>query len=323
MRLSNKGNLIFFMKKLFLCFTFLFFLAGGAFCEKCGIIFTPSFGLTFTDHGEYIFSPSGKRLYSYLEWKAEPLFQIGLETSFIFKYFDLTLGGNFGISRECGQMFDSDWVSSGIKTTYSIHKNDAAGNFDLYAVLGFKIPIKKITFTPELALWYYYDYFHAHDGYGWYGGEAYSKNGEDNPWNSIYARKAKKLYPVDLTRKTFDFMGGLKISYAPVKNLSITAGTYIILCTKVNNYDYHYAKPDSGNDFSIKEIQKSINSRFKETLCLSYAFGGNYIVSLSASYLFGGIIQGELYDDDELTIQKSGSDIYSFNVKLSFGLILQ
>ena len=310
------------MKKIFCCLTFLFFLFAEASCEKFGLSITPSFGLTFSDNGEYIFTPSGKRLVSYLEWKAMPLIQTGLEVSYSNKLLELTFGGDFAFPTECGQMFDSDWISSGVKTTYSIHKNNSVTNYDFYAESGLKIPVKKITIIPAVAWDYTFSHYHAHDGYGWYGGEAYSKNGEDNSWDSTYARKAKKLYPIDLTRKSTDVFMGLKLTYEPISNLSFSSGSYVALYTKVHSYDYHFGKPGTLNDFSITEIQEACLSRVKETLGVSYSFCRHYAVNLNASYLYGKLIKGELYDDDELTTQKSGSDISSFNIKVSFSFIL-
>lgn len=278
--------------------------------------------MNFSKNGEYIFSTSGRRLYSYLEWNAQPLIQVGFETSIIYKYLNISFGNNFSIPGDFGQMFDSDWNSYSVKTTYSVHKNNASCNYNLYTILGFSIPVKKFKITPEIGLVYYYDYFHAHDGYGWYGGEAYSLNGEDNSWDSIYARKATKLYPIDLTRKTFDVLAGIKISFTPLQRLTCTVGSYIVFFTYVHSYDYHYAKPDSSNDFSITEIQNAFFSRFKESLAVSYAINKKYSINLVASYLFGDVIQGELYDGDELTTQKSGSDIYNFTISLSLSIFL-
>lgn len=312
----------FIMKKSITCFILLFFLMSGAFCEKLGIVLTPSVSVDLSKNGEYIFSTSGRRLYSYLEWNAQPLIQVGFETSIIYKYLNISFGNNFAIPGDFGQMFDSDWNSYSVKTTYSIHKNNASCNYNLYTILGFSIPVKKFKITPEIGLFYYYDYFHAHDGYGWYGGEAYSLNGEDNSWDSIYARKATKLYPVDLTRKTFDVLMGLKLSYSPIQKLSFTIGSYIVFFSYVHSYDYHYAKPDSSNDFSIIEIQNAFFSRFKEAVNISYAINNKYAINLAASYLFGDVIQGELYDGDELTTQKSGSDIYDFSISLSLSILL-
>lgn len=310
------------MKKIFFFIIFHLFLLSGTFCEKKGISIAPSFGLTFSDNGEYIFSPSGKRIVSYLEWKATPLIQAGLEVSYTGKILELSLGGDYSLPIECGQMFDSDWISSGLKTTYSIHKINSVCNYDFYIETGLNIPIKKITITPGITWNYYFDHFHAHDGYGWYGGEAYSKNGEDNSWDSPYARKAKKLYPIDLTRKAYDVFFGFKLSFAPINLLSFSLGSYLALYTKVHSYDYHFGKPNTLNDFSFNEIQEDCLSRFKETLSISYTFSKYFAVNLKASYLFGMLIKGELYDDDELTTQKSGSDISSFNVKLSLSLLL-
>lgn len=311
------------MKRRFLLFfaIFFLFLNNQIYSQnKIDIIIKPSFEISLSDNGEYIFNTSGKRLVSYLEWKTEPLFKVGIEAEISYKFLYFNIGGVFGVPRECGQMFDSDWISSGIKTTYSIHVNDCKSSFDFFSAIGCKIPIKRFEVIPQFLFNYSYDSFYAHNGYGWYGGEDYSKNGENVPWDSEYARKASKLYPIDLIRDSLNTFLGVTVSYTPFQNFSISAGTLFSFYTYVHSYDYHHADPQSLNDFSMTENQQAFFRRFKETLSVYYIYNDRFVFELSGSYLFGGIIQGELYDDDELTTQKSGSDIYNFSIKISFGI---
>ena len=181
-------------KRFYLVFILILFSINYIFSQnKITLILQPTFGISIYDNGEYIFSPSGKRLVSYLEWKASPLFQIGLNAEVMYKNFEVEFEGQIGIPNECGQMLDSDWISSGVKTTYSIHSNNSVKNYEFYSAIGYRIPIKKFDITPRFLFYYSDDSFYAHDGYGWYGGYAYSKNGKDNSWDSDFARKAEKL----------------------------------------------------------------------------------------------------------------------------------
>ena len=206
--------------------------------------------------------------------------------------------------------------------TYSIHSNNSVKNYEFYSAIGYRIPIKKFDITPRFLFYYSDDSFYAHDGYGWYGGYAYSKNGKDNSWDSDYARKAKKLYPVDITTKAYNNFLGFRISFLPINQIKISAETYVSLFSKVQSYDCHHAAPDSKNDFSMTEIQEAKYRRFRETVSFTFILKNKYIIDLTSTYIFGGIIQGELYDDDELVTQKSGNDIHRLNINLGIGLKL-
>ena len=167
-----------------------------------------------------------------------------------------------------------------------------------------------------MGILYCYDSFFAQNGYGWYGGMDYSKNGEDNSWDSEYARKAKKLYPIELARRTFYTFLGFDFSANILSKLDLTAGSYISPYTRISSTDHHHSKPDTDNDFYINEEQACAFLRFKETLNISYALTSNLNINLSGTWIFGPISKGPLYDFDELTTQISGSDVNEVFIKL-------
>ena len=72
----------------------------------------------------------------------------------------------------------------------------------------------------------------------------------------------------------------------------------------------------------MTEIQEAKYRRFRETVSFTFILKNKYFIDLTSTYIFGGIIQGELYDGEELVTQKSGNDIYRLNINLGIGLKL-
>lgn len=309
------------MKKLTAALILITILNCALVAQKAEAAFSinPNFGIAFANHGEYIYSPSGKKLYSYLEYQVEPLFTAGLLVNSSFGPAQLSFGADIAFPGRCGTMYDSDWNLLGVKTTYSIHENNAQQNYDFFMDLGWAFRFgrqNQFGITPKMGILYCYDSFFAQNGYGWYGGMDYSKNGEDNSWDSEYARKAKKLYPIELARRTFYTFLGFDFSANILSKLDLTAGSYISPYTRISSTDHHHSKPDSGNDFYINEEQACAFLRFKETLNISYALTSKLNINLSGTWIFGSISKGPLYDFDELTTQLSGSDVNEVFIKL-------
>ena len=309
------------MKKLTAALILITILNCALFAQNAEAAFSinPNFGIAFENHGEYIYSPSGRKLYSYLEYQVEPLFTAGLLVNGSFGPAQLSFGADIAFPGKCGTMYDSDWNLLGVKTTYSIHENNAQQNYDFFMDLGWAFRFgrqNQFGITPKMGILYCYDSFFAQNGYGWYGGMDYSKNGEDNSWDSEYARKAKKLYPIELARRTFYTFLGFDFSANILSKLDLTAGSYISPYTRISSTDHHHSKPDTDNDFYINEEQACAFLRFKETLNISYALTSNLNINLSGTWIFGPISKGPLYDFDELTTQISGSDVNEVFIKL-------
>ncbi len=309
------------MKKQILALIFITILNCVLFAQKSevSVSINPNIGVTFANHGEYIYSPSGKKLYSYLEYQVEPLFTAGLLVNSSFGPAQLSFGADMAFPGRCGTMYDSDWNLLGVKTTYTIHENNAQKNYDFFMDLGWTFRLgrqNQLGITPKMGILYCYDSFFAQNGYGWYGGMDYSKNGEDNPWDSEYARKAKKCYPVELERKTFYTFIGFDFSATIRSKFTIIAGSFIAPYAEISSTDHHHSKPGSGNDFYINEEQACAFLRFKEILNISYALTSNLNINLSGTWIFGPISKGLLYDFDELTTQLSGSDVNEIFIKL-------
>ena len=309
------------MKKLTATLILITILNCTLFAQKAESSFSinPNIGVTFANHGEYIYSPSGRKLYSYLEYQVEALLTAGLLVNTSFGPAQLSFGTDIAIPGKCGTMYDSDWNLLGVKTTYSIHENNAQQNYDFFMDIGWKFPFgskNQFEIRPKAGILYCYDSFFAQNGYGWYGGMDYSKNGEDNSWDSEYARKAKKLYPIELLRTSFYTFIGFDFSADILSKVKVTAGSFISPYTKISSTDHHHSKPDSGNDFYINEEQACAFYRFKESLDISYVVTSKVNINLSGTWIFGSIAKGALYDFDELTTQLSGSDVNEVFIKL-------
>ena len=312
------------MKKKLLIIIIFFSCLAVAFSKDSPYVYIqPELDVTFSKNDEYILSVSGKRVVSYLEWEGLPLVYAGLNSGFCFNHFTFWFNSDFAIPSVCGKMYDSDWNAYNVKTTYSIHQNNAQSNCKIHTGLSYAFPIGAFTLTPKFSLLHIYDSFHAQNGYGWYGGEAYSKNGLDNNWDSEYARKAKKLYPIDLKRISTLSLFGVDFSFAPTTSLCFALGFSLALHAHSHSYDYHYGKPDTLNDFSITEIQTSAFDRFFTTFDFSWQFYKNTFFQFSAAWLYAPPVLGTLYDDDELVTQKSAAAFNSISIKTGVRWLLR
>lgn len=303
------------IKHFLLFIFFLLFITPLLQAKPLTFYIQPQLEFAFTKNDEYILSPSGKRLVSYLEWGAEPLFLAGLEMGVSLKGFSLWFYGDMALPLSCGKMYDSDWNYSGTKTTYSIHQNNAILNYQLSSGFSYSFSTDSFKFGPGLSFLYNYDSFNAQNGYGWYGGEDYSKNGLDNSWDSEFARKAKKLYPIDLKRTNLYYFLDLAVAFYPRNSFNLGLVFSLAIYNRTFTYDYHYGRPGTLNDFSMKEIQECFFQRFKTALNLNWQFHQNFCLAINVNWLYGDLIKGLLYDDDELVSQQSGNAINSLHIK--------
>ena len=290
--------------------------------EPVSFFVTPQTEIMFSRQGEFIFSASGKKLVSYLEWQTSPLVYAGLEAGLDTPAGIFRTDADIAIPADCGKMYDSDWNYSGVKTTYSIHQNHAELNYKLSAGYSYPFSLKSFKIEPGVSFLYTHDFFHAHDGYGWYGGENYSKNGVDNSWDSEFARKAKKLYPIDFKRTTYFAFAGIDFSWLPVDSFSLNLGFAVSAYTNSHTQDCHFGKPGTQNDFILNETQESFFDRFQTHLSVDWQFRKNLSFFASANWLYGGLVKGLLYDDDVLVTQPSGSTINSLSVKTGIKIFI-
>lgn len=309
------------MKKIFLAFAF-FFIAHSAFSNGFSVSITPAFLVSKSETKEIIYSESVSEKLSELVWNESPAVKAGIFSSISFKNINLNLNFATAIPGDSGNMYDSDWNLSGLKTTYSIHeqnvKNDISGGFEfLYNFNAFNGIFK---FSPGFSVNYSYKSFEARNGYGWYGGWKYSKTGKDEAWNSENARKAKKVAGIDYTRHDLSCFLSL-YSGVKVNNLYLQAGFGFSPFYFYDVKDHHYGA--SGSGFDNEYIFYSNFKRIKIDFDGSYKFSKYFALNVEGLFEKQFLDYGNLYSNyytEKLTksSQKSGIEFYDFCVKIGF-----
>ncbi len=309
------------MKKIFLTFA-VFFVAYSVFATVFSISVTPNIIVSKSQIKEIVYSTSVSEKLSELEWNISPAVKVGLFSSITFKQINLNLNFASAIPAECGNMYDSDWNLSGLKTTYSIHeqniKNDIAGNLEF--LYNFNVFNGILSFSPGFSVNYTYSAFEGRNGYGWYGGWQYSKTGKDEAWNSENARKAKRVAGIDYTKH--DFSCFLSI-YSDIKlnNLYLKAGFGFSPFSFYDVMDHHYGA--SGSGFDSEYLFYSNFKRIKINICTSYKFSKYLALNVEGIFEKQFLDYGTMYSNyytEKLTKtkQKSGIEFYNFSAKLGF-----
>lgn len=299
------------MKKNILCLYLFVFVSFFCFSE-INISFTPSLKTTLGKYGEYVYSYSGKSIISYLEWENMPLFKLGADAKISYK--NLILGGSFfyGLPLECGKMYDSDWDNYGVKTTYSISKNNALKNYDFSFSLSYIIDCKYFYLIPEFSYLYYYDFFQTSNGEGWYGRDIYSKTGKTVSWDSPDARHYRKLSRIELQRTSKFYFIGLNGQINLGKYFELTLGTFLSPYAYVYNSDLHRDDNGTNRDFYLNSTQEMNFSRFLEEVSVKCKLSQYISIPISFSCIFGDIEKGILEEHE----QYAGTDLVHFNIKV-------
>ena len=310
-----------------LLFIFIFF---SAFLPARELDFSvsPYTALSFGTHYEHLYSglSKGKEV-SRLEWKMNPLLTLGAEASVKLRPLLFTLGAEFALPLECGQMLDSDYSYSikpdeKIKYCYSINELKAEKNFRTHFDASLIWNISDTLFImPTASVYYFYDSFEARKGYGWYGQETndHSLVAWDDPRAKYYAKG--QLNGVNFYRHSlFTFLGS---------KYTLTLGRFEFnLECLFSPYTYFYTMDthlSKKRDYHLKQIQKSYFTHYLLGGGLQYKINNRLKVYSSLSYLTGNTASGKLYHDYTqkeilLSDQNSGASLDYTCVKM--GLVV-
>ena len=310
------------MKLRHFLFIFLFF-SFSIFAERNqNITFSiqPDIGFSLSTYDEKFYSDMGKQKeVSYLKWETKPLYSLGFETNLKIYNFDINTGFDYALPVTCGNMYDSDYDSfSDLQYCYSISELKSKicihSNIDFAYNLAFT---QSLSFLPKISLYYYYDFFEARNGYGWYGMET-----NKHPlvsWDDSRARYYEKgtLNGVDFYRHSVFSFFGFELNYK--KNKFCIGGEF-----QVSPYAYFYTMDhhlSKSGGYHFKQIQDSSFNYLFISLHCSYSFRKNLVPVLDISHISGDITKGKLYSDVEdselvLISQKSGGGFKSTAIKI-------
>ena len=296
---------------------------------------SPHFGIMAGQLDEYIFSSSDDSVQkSLLEWELKPLYCAGLKSKVGLKNFYLNADLNFSLPLKCGILRDSDWNADGsTKIIYSEleEKNHFSftGGLETGWNFYFENPLhkkgSKSSFLVTPAASFYYSYFKikSDDGYGYFGGEDYSANGEEVAWNSPYATY-HKTYGINLTREYFLIFTGIRLGMQITPEIDFSAGVFFSPFAYIATYDSHLRKEGS---YSLNGFQQGSFEYYKFDFLLSYRFSKKIYFFSEMGILIGKLMKGDFYhnyysEKPQLSSQKSGSKTFIFNVEAGIRFLL-
>ena len=327
------------MKRLFI-FIISVFLSTQIFAlspEDFSFYVQPSIGFTEGQIGEYLYAKNSDRVISYLQWQEQPLVNGAIDLGVNLYNFNLEGFVSAVLPVYCGQMTDSDWKKTDVKTNYGIFENSAGKNINLTGKISYDFFINNFTLSPVVAVNFRYMSFTARNGYGWYG--------ENKAWNSeeIINQPPKKLSGIDYYRRNIIVLAGLKTQYS-INNfrfgLELDVSPFAVFYAQ----DYHrddnvYAPEDEElrQDYITLMVQNGFFQYYSAVLTAEYICNNQFslvaavkgdispiLKGQTATNAYRGINFGLFEEDPEFMMinQKSGTDTlelsFSFGVKFNF-----
>lgn len=323
------------MRRIFFLFFLLLFEVFAFSEQKKDFLLelTPYFTFSKGCLDELIYSSSDDSIMkSKLEWNFNSLYQFGAKAKFGWKNIYIVGNADFALPVSCGILDDSDWNASGeIKTIYSKLEENVGLVFNSSVGLGYNFNLankntgkKYFTFSPVCTFDYSYFKIEGDNGYGYFGAEDYSLNGNDVPWNSEYATY-HKVYGIDLERLYFNFFSGFSCELYPSErflfgfNLSFALFSYII------TYDKHFSK---NSWYNLNGYQKGCFDYLKFSAYSSYRFSNRIAALVEINLLNGNLLKGDFYHNyyssaPILSRQKSGSStvLYGLKIGMTFSVL--
>ncbi len=316
---------VFFLAAVFLLLTFPLFSF-----SKSDFSFSiePYFSVFCGQLDEYIYSSADENIKkSLLEWELNPLYKAGAKIKGDFKNFYVSADAGAALPFYCGTLRDSDWNADGTtKIIYSELDEKNSKSFFFSSELGHEFSFGKsaderkvpLIFSIAPAALFEFSHFEikSGNGHGYFGGEDYSTNGKEVPWNSEFATY-HKTYGINLTREYFSLFAGLRLGARISQKFDFSLGAFISPFTYVATYDRHLRKKGS---YHLNSYQKGAFEYLKFDFLFGFKCSSRIQLTLGADILKGNVIKGKFYHNyysskPALSKQKSGSGTFIFNIK--------
>ena len=310
-------------------FLSLFLFTGKAFAEIHFEI-TPLYSLKNGCLNELVFYNTADEWYklSELNWNIKNISYLGGNIAVGSKYIRLDAGFVSGFSKASAKMYDSDWQNlpdaPDMKTTFSISENTLDSNITFNTKATFSFNITNCLKAGMFAK-YTFDQirFSARNGYGWYGSNRYSQNGQNVPYDSEYAKffGSGSLQGIDYFRRTNMFDLGFLYNFTLFNRVQLNLEASFSPFASVKSLDHHYSASGSESyyrdeiklNLSIFELGANLRVQLWQNLYLGCAFSYNYISeqrgdtwSKSESHGYTDMIFKDLDEYFEDTTSKSG-----------------
>ncbi|MBP3561883.1 MAG: omptin family outer membrane protease [Treponema sp.] len=285
----------------------------------------PIFGLRNGTLIESVFEKSNneyKKL-SHLNWQHLNNVYLGGNVTLSFWDFNLSVSAAGFIPKRSGTMDDSDWINlDSVKNIYSISENYLWRSAFTGVNLKYDFDILNwLSISPAFAFDYNYTYFNAKNGYGWYATSNYTGTGQNESWDSPYAKffPKGKLYGITYNRMSLETWLGFSVAFLPIKQLQIELSAFINPVVYMESFDHHEKKG------YYADIAYNYFESFKAKIDITGNITKSISVSLNSTLKFIPETLGEAYyshDNSDysyipLTSTKSGSGEFIVDISLS------
>jgi len=244
----------------------------------------PLFSVQKRNLNEYVFAEDNTGTYrklSCLEWNNGMSFSIGAKLEVSWHGFFVSVHDIEALRGRHGAMYDSDWLElDEVKNSYSVSDNSLRSSFTLGVETGYEFPSGYFSFTPFTAFDYDYLSMKASDGYGWYGGTAYSRTTENVPYDSKDAKyfRQGELRSIDYAVLMYTLWTGLDISFRPFSSIELGIRGAVSPYLFIDAYDCH-----EGGYRYHDQIQ-GFFSAYRYSVSAAYHFCRNWSVKMEYSW---------------------------------------
>ena len=211
--------------------------------EPC-LSFETCAGITTAQIDEELYYLNDTSLCSLLKWKEQLLYTLSLKTSFETDSFFTGTDFSFSSNIIDSQMRDSDFLTNGIKYSYSIHDAECYA-LDAGLSFGKKFTWNSFSLIPVLRAEYAYDSFTGGEGRGWKGNAAYTSDGKTHSWDSPEAHYFPDgkyhINGVDYSLHSVNIFAGLAIRKSFLSGVTVSAQVY------VSPFSYNFAEDTHKN----------------------------------------------------------------------------
>ena len=308
------------MKKILVLLAGLFLFQAQLFSIELSLSLEPKFGYSNKLMQDFLYSEYGS-LNSRLDYEATSLFKTGMGMKFGVQNFFLETAYSVALPLHAGMLYDSDWHTEDLKTSYSYHEMNTSFGCDFSSRIKYSFPCTKhISLAPLAAFEYYYLEVKAENGIAWKGTTQWTGLDHNVSWDSPYAAK-KRVYGIDFYNSISTFYLGLEAALN-FEKFFVEAKTLVSPYTSILSVDHHLNKYE-GTFYQMEQTGEF--SVYKFELKGGWKHSKKNSVNLGSAFTFSKKMDGNLYfgyfaiPNDFIEANESSSFKFSnFDLELSY-----
>lgn len=235
---------------------------------------------------------------SYLEWEEKPVWIYGYRARFCRDGFAAQLQMASAIPRECGTMYDSDWLNyDSKKTNYSESDNNLDSYFQASLKLCYDFKLGDyFTLGPAVEAGYRSIKFTAENLESWYGDESPAGSGIYLPYNTASAKymKTGKHEVLDYRKNSFYTFIGFSLGANFKDRFHLLLSGAVSPYSTSESVDNHF-KNNNGIGTDYKDIVNSVFKTFKGDFTASVDCNDTFTVCFNVGGLYSRLASGKSY----------------------------